>query len=117
VAWPLPPWCRACHSTEHPLAPATPGWHTGWVSYRDEAIWSKVRHRKIEHWARQHRRQGPEEALRAAEALRAYVITLRPTWPDAQTRRLDWENHARMRTLFEKIANGLDQQSRRKAAR
>ena len=84
---------------------------------RSAAVWSKVRQRKLLHWADQNRKQAPLAALRNAEVLRAHVVSMRPDWPDAQTRRADWANHRRMRVLFDRMAHGLGKKSPRKAVR
>jgi hypothetical protein len=79
----LPPWCRACHSMSTlGASDARLAYWLGVVSRRSNLVQGAAPEDRA--LGRQHRRQGPEEALRAAEALRAYVITLRPTWPEAQ---------------------------------
>jgi hypothetical protein len=83
---------------------------------RTAADWSKVRQRKLVHWVAQYRKNGPLGALRAADDLRAHVVSVLPDWPDARTRRADWEHHRNMRLLFDRMAHALDKKLHRKTA-
>ncbi len=84
---------------------------------RSAAVWSKVRQRKLAHWAAQNRKERPLAALRSSEVLRAHVVSMRPDWPDAQTRRADWANHEKMRMLFDRMAHALGKKPPHKAVR
>jgi hypothetical protein len=99
------------------LAMPSRGRHNRTMLVRSAAVWSKVRQRKLEHWAEQNRKEGPLASLRSAEALRAHVVSMRPDWPDAQTRRADWANHKKMRMLFDRMAHALVKKPRSKAVR
>ena len=99
------------------LALPSRGRHNRAMRLRSAAVWSKVRQRKLLHWADQNRKQGPLAALRNAEVLRAHVVSMRPDWPDTQSRRADWANHKKMRTLFDRMAHALGKKPARKAVR
>jgi hypothetical protein len=58
--------------------------------------WDVLTVSKAAHWADQKKRYGPASAIRAAEALRQQVATLRPDWPTEEDRREDLATHARV---------------------
>jgi hypothetical protein len=58
--------------------------------------WEVLAISKSAHWADQKKRHGPAAAIRAAEALRQQVATLRPDWPTKKDRREDLATHARV---------------------
>ena len=84
---------------------------------RTDAAWDLARRRKLAHWAEQYARHGAEPALRAADDLYAHMRSLRPDWPEPELRRQDWQQHIRMRSLFDRAAHALIRHSRRPASR
>jgi hypothetical protein len=86
------------------------------VNLRTPSAWATVRQRKRLHWRAQYRRHGPNAALRVAEDLRDHMESIRADWPDAETRRKDWEHHRRMRLLFDRMGHALIHYARRQAA-
>jgi hypothetical protein len=84
---------------------------------RTQEDWARVRERKLLYWADQYRRFGPRATLEAAEELRMYVQSLRPTWPDATVRQKDLAQHMKMRSIFDRAAHALVFHTHRRAAR
>jgi hypothetical protein len=84
---------------------------------RTQAAWDLIRRRKLTHWAEQYARHGAEPALRAADDLYAHMRSLRPDWPEPELRREDWQQHIKMRTLFDRAAHALIRISSRPTSR
>jgi hypothetical protein len=58
--------------------------------------WTRASRAKLEHWQDQYRAHGPAPSIRAAEALRAQILSFARPALDAD-RRLDLENHVRLK--------------------
>jgi hypothetical protein len=76
-----------------------------------------ARQRKLRHWAAEYARTGATGSLRMADALREHAELVNEHWPTPADRHRDFEQHARMRAIYDRAAHGLERIARRPSSR
>jgi hypothetical protein len=85
--------------------------------HSSDAARDLARERKLRHWAAEYAQTGPAGSLRVAGALREHARLVNGDWPTPADRQRDFDEHLRMRSVYDRIAHGLVQLARRQSSR
>ncbi len=69
--------------------------------------WAAIERLDQDHWAETFRRNGPDQAFRAAAALAEHARRARPDWPSAEDRQRDLEHHLELKRRIDRAASAF----------